>query len=141
MKSIGFDEWLQTVHPRVQREQIWQSIAYRKALYFYDCVWRDCDVLRADIRGKAIVGQLTRSAGSISANLEEGHGRGYGKQRDWFWTVAIGSARESKGWYWRAHQLLSSETLDDRLAVLDEIIALLVSELKRQRAYGAKTRV
>ena len=135
MVTSGFDEWLRTVHPRVQGEPIWQSLPYRKALYLYDCVWRDCDALRADVRGKAIVGQLIRCAGSISANLEEGHGRGYGKQRDWFWTIAIGSARESKGWYWRAHHLLSPNVLDDRLALVDEIIALLVSELKRQRAY------
>lgn len=135
MISMSFEVWLQTVHPRMRQEPIWHSLPYRKALYFYDCVWQDCDRLRSDVRGRAIVGQLVRSAGSISANLEEGHGRGYGKQRDWFWKVAIGSARESKGWYWRAHSLLSSETLDHQLALADEIIALLVSELKRQRNY------
>jgi four helix bundle protein len=71
--------------------------------------------------------------GIDSANLEEGHGRGYGKQRNWFWRIAIGSARESKGWYWRAHHLLSDATLDDRLSLVDEIIALLVNELNRQQ--------
>jgi four helix bundle protein len=77
---------------------------------------------------------LVRSAGSVSANVEEGHGRGYGKQRNWFFTVSIGSARESKGWYWRARHLVSSEVLDHRLALADEVIALLVTELRRQKS-------
>lgn len=133
MSDVGFDAWQQTVHTRVKTEPLWQSLPYRKALYFYECVWQDCESFQRDIRGKAIASQLVRSAGSISANLEEGHGRGYGRQRDWFWKVSIGSARESKGWYWRSHQLLSPDVLESRLALIDEVIALLVSELQRQR--------
>jgi four helix bundle protein len=87
-----------------------------------------------DRRGRAVAEQVIRSAGSIGANIEEGHGRGYGKQRNWFWTVSIGSARETKGWYWRARKLLSEEVLEHRLALADEVIALLVHELQRQRA-------
>jgi len=111
---------------------VWRFLGYRKALFFYDLVWQDCEKLMRDRRGRAIAEQLIRSAGSISANIEEGHGRGYGKQRNWFFKVAIGSARESKGWYWRARQLLSPEALDHRLALADEVIALLVTELTRQ---------
>jgi hypothetical protein len=48
--------------------------------------------------------------------------------------VAIGSARESKGWYWRARHLFSLEVLDRRLTLADEVIALLVTELARQRS-------
>ncbi len=83
---------------------------------------------------RAIAEQLVRSAGSVSANVEEGHGRGYGKQRNLFFMVSIGSARESKGWYWRARHLVSSEVLDHRLALADEVIALLVTELRRQKS-------
>jgi len=133
MSDAAFDAWQQTVHSRVKTEPLWKSLPYRKALYFYECVWRDCESFQRDIRGKAVANQLVRSAGSISANLEEGHGRGYGRQRDWFWKVSIGSARESKGWYWRAHQLLSPDVLESRLVLIDEVIALLVSELQRQR--------
>jgi four helix bundle protein len=66
--------------------------------------------------------------------MEEGHARGYGKQRNWFLRVSLGSARETKGWYWRAHHLLSQDIVDARLSLLDEIIALTVTELRRQRA-------
>lgn len=126
--------WEESVHERVKREPIWQFLGYRKALYIFDLAREDCQQLNRDVCGKAIAQQLIRSSGSISANLEEGHGRGYGKQRDWFFKVAIGSARETKGWYRRAHRLLSADTLNARLALLDEIIGALIGELQRQSA-------
>jgi len=122
------------VHERVKKEPVWQFLGYRKALFFYDLVWQDCERLMRDRHGRAVAEQLIRSAGSISANTEEGHGRGYGKERDWFFRVSIGSARESKGWYWRGRNLLPPEILDHRLALADEVISLLVSELTRQRS-------
>jgi four helix bundle protein len=78
----------------------------------YDLVWQDCDKLMIDRRGRAIIDQLIRSAGSISANMEEGYGRGYGKEYAYFLRVSVGSARETKGWYWRAKHLLSQAVLD-----------------------------
>lgn len=130
---MTYEEWEAGVHERIKREPIWQFWGYRKALFFYELVWLDCVRLMHDGRGKAVAHQLIRSAGSISANIEEGHGRGYGKQRNWFFTVAIGSARESKGWYWRSRHLFSSQVLDHRLALIDEVIGLLVKELASQR--------
>jgi four helix bundle protein len=131
---MTYEEWEAGVHERVKSEPVWRFVGYRKALFFYDLVWQDCERLMRDRRGRAVAEQLIRSAGSISANVEEGHGRGYGKQRNWFFGVAIGSARESKGWYWRAQRLLPPEVLDHRLALADEVIALLVTELTRQRS-------
>jgi len=52
---------------------------------------------------------------------------------NWFFTVSTGSARESKGWYWRVQRLLSAEVLEHRLALADEVIALIVAELAAQR--------
>lgn len=132
-KIRSYETWEETVHERVRSEPIWAFIGYRKSLFLYDLAWEDCEQLLKDERGKAIAHQLIRAAGSISANVEEGHGRGYGNERNWFFRVAIGSARESKGWYWRGRNLLSPEVFDHRLALLDENIALLVTELSRQK--------
>lgn len=129
---MNYEEWETGVHERLKREPIWQFLGYRKALFLYELSWKDGDRLLTDPRGRAVVEQLTRSAGSICANMEEGQGRGYGKQRNWFFTVALGSARETKGWYWRAKPLLSTEVLAHRLALMDEVIALLVNELQHQ---------
>jgi four helix bundle protein len=131
---MTYAEWEAGVHERVKAEPVWEFLGYRKALFLYDLAWKDCEGLTRDRRGRAVAEQLIRSAESISANVEEGHGRGYGKQRDWFFTVSIGSARESKGWYWRARELLTADVVDHRLALADEVIALLVSELNRQRS-------
>jgi four helix bundle protein len=130
---MTYEEWEAEAHERMKSEPVWQFLGYRRALFLYDLVWQDCERLMRDRRGRAVTEQLIRSAGSISANVEEGHGRGYGKQRNWFFGVAIGSARESKGWYWRARRLLPPEVLDHRLALADEVIALLVTELTHQR--------
>jgi four helix bundle protein len=131
---MTYEEWEEGVHERVKAEPIWRFLGYRKALFFYELVWQDSEKLVRDRRDRAIAEQLVRSVGSVSANVEEGHGRGYGKQRNWFFTVSIGSARESKGWYWRARHLVSTEVLDHRLALADEVIALLITELNRQKS-------
>jgi four helix bundle protein len=131
---MTYDEWEAQVHERVKAEPVWAFAGYRKALFLYDLVWRDCEKLASDRRGRAVTEQLVRSCGSIGANVEEGHGRGYGKQKNWFLSVALGSARETKGWYYRARGLLPQEVVDHRLALADEVIALLVDELARQRS-------
>ena len=99
---MTYEEWEQEVHQRVKDEPAWGLFGYRKALFLYDLVWKDCDKLDTDRRGKSITAQIIRSAGSISANIEEGIGRGIGgKEYSYFLRISIGSARETKGWYWR----------------------------------------
>jgi four helix bundle protein len=115
----------------IKNEGFWQFYGYQKALFFYEICWQDCEKLLKHPLGKAVAQQLIRSAGSISANIEEGYGRGYGQERLRFLRIALGSARESKGWYYRAKERLSDQVLEHRLSLVSEIIALLVTELKR----------
>jgi four helix bundle protein len=112
---------------------LWNSIGYQKALFLYDLVWLDCEKLMHDLRGKAITQQLIRSGGSISANMEEGYGRGFGGDYARFLGYALGSARETQGWCFRARHLLPEDVVTHRLDVADEIIALLVTTIKQQR--------
>ncbi|MCK5561186.1 MAG: four helix bundle protein, partial [Thermoplasmata archaeon] len=76
---------------------------------------------------KEIAKQLVRSAGSIPANIEEGYGRGLGKEFAYFLRISRGSARETKGWYNRAKKLLDPSLLNERMKEIDEVISLLVS--------------
>jgi four helix bundle protein len=131
---MTYDEWEQGVHQRVKDDPAWGLFGYRKALFLHDLVWKDCEKFDSDHRGKAITGQIIRSTGSISANIEEGFGRGIGgKEYLYYLRISIGSARETKGWYWRGHHLLTSAVLDHRLGLLDEIISLIATEIGRQR--------
>lgn len=128
---MRYETWMDQVPEEIKQEGFWQFYGYRKALFFYEICWQDCEKLLKHALGRAVAQQLIRSAGSISANIEEGYGRGYGKDRLRFLRIALGSARESKGWYYRAKDLLSPEVLEHRLGLISEIIALVVTELKR----------
>jgi four helix bundle protein len=126
---MWYEEWEAEVLPQIKAEAMWKFFGYRKALFLYDVCWKDCEMLLKHPLGGAVAQQFIRSAGSVSTNIEERYGRGYGKERLYFLPVAIGSARESKGWYYRARTLLSPEVLDHRLNLIGEVIALLVAEL------------
>jgi len=131
---MNFDEWKREVPERIKAEPEWKFYAYPRALFLYDLVWEDCEKFMKDRRGHAIAEQIIDSAGSISANIEEGYGRGIGtKSYLYFLRVAIGSARETKGWYFRGRHLLSAEMLEHRLVLVDEIIALLATEMARHQ--------
>ena len=93
------------------KDRLGEIIFYRLSLELWDGCWADTDILAKDFRGKEIAKQLIRSVGSISANIEEGYGRGFGKEYPQFLRIARGSARESKGWYTKSKFLLDSKDL------------------------------
>ena len=129
---LSFEEWENQVPASLRQDPLWRSLTYRKALYLYDLTWEDIQRWPKRPGVFALADQLLRSLGSISANLEEGWGRGFGADRNRFLRIALGSAREAKGWYFRSRHLLTKSVLEERLALLDSIIGLLVSELHRQ---------
>ncbi|MEM6523165.1 MAG: four helix bundle protein [Bacteroidota bacterium] len=102
---------------------------YKDSIRLWEEFWNDSNVLLKDIRGKEIAIQLTRSIGSISANIEEGYGRGYGKEYPRFLKISRGSAQESKGWYKKSKFLLPEKTINDRIAILDKLIAHLTATI------------
>ena len=130
---MQFEEWLETVPERVKQDPVWSFFAYQRALYLFDLAWGDVQNWPKGPGIWTLADQLLRSVGSISANIEEGWGRGFGSDRNRFLRIAIGSAREAKGWYVRARHLLAEQTLEERLTLMDSIIALLITELRRQQ--------
>ena len=77
--------------------------------------------------------QLLRSSGSISANIEEGYGRGFGKDYARFLRITIGSARETRGWYWRDRKALELEVVQHRMNLTTDIIKKLTIVAEQQR--------
>ena len=126
---LTYEAWLANVPDSIKNDRLWQFLAYRKALLLYDLAWEDCEKLIKDVRGRGNADQLNRSIGSMSANIEEGYGRGFGKEYNCFLRVALGSAREGRGWYYRSRRLLAPTVVQHRCALLDEIISMLVSKL------------
>ena len=132
----SFEEWVAQVPESIRQDPLWQFQVYPKALFLSDLAWEDTDRMMKDPRGRVIATQLIRSVSSICANIEEGHGRGFGSENAYFQRVALGSAREARGWYYRGRRFLSPEVLHHRLQLLDEIIASLTRSSKTQRQRG-----
>ncbi|MBI4722937.1 MAG: four helix bundle protein [Candidatus Stahlbacteria bacterium] len=83
--------------------------AYVKALEFYEYIVEDIKTLMKDVRGCEIARQLIKAGGSISANFEEGYGRGTTQEFIHRLRISTGEARECRGWYIRAKGLLSEK--------------------------------
>ncbi|MDI6891718.1 MAG: four helix bundle protein [Actinomycetota bacterium] len=109
------------------KDRLENNDIYQKAVEIYNkFLEEDLDILRRDYCGREVGKQLICSLGSISSNIEEGYGRGFGKEYIYFLRVARGSARESKGWYQRSKKFLPPKIIDQRVKALDEIISMLV---------------
>jgi four helix bundle protein len=113
---------------------------YVKALEFYEHVMEDTDQPISDERWRVIVRQVVRSASSISANIEEGYGRGTSQEFAHRLKIARGEACESKGWYRRSRKFLSPDLILRRRHEAGEIIALLTSTINTlERKSGRQT--
>ena len=132
--ELSFEEWQKTVPESVRAEKFWLLTAYQKALYLYDLLWRDTEIWIKDPRGQVLSKQIIGSADSVCSNIEEGYGRGYGKQFLQFYGYSLGSARETKGRLYRAKAFYTSETLTKRINLAGEVVALLITEINRQKA-------
>lgn len=134
MEELSFDEWLKIVPARLKSDPLWDSAYYRLAMYLYELVWQDCDLLKKDFRGREIVHQIIRSSGGICANMEEAYGRGIGTpDHIRVLRIALGEARETQGWYLRSRNLLPTDKLDKRLDLITQVISLLVKAISNQR--------
>jgi len=107
--------------------------AYRLGLFVADVGWRDVTKLMGDKRMLELSDQLYRALGSVSANLAEGYSRGTGKDRARFYEYALGSARESRDWYYKGRYVLGETVAQHRLSLLTQIIRLLLTMIPQQR--------
>ena len=103
---------------------------YQIARQLFDDFWADSEILMKDYRGRELMKQQVRSLDSICANIEEGFGRGFGKELPQHLKIARGEARESRGRYERFNHLLPPETISQRAAVLSRIIGGLTKTIQ-----------
>lgn len=132
---MNFDEWLAGVPEEIRADSLWKVEAYRLALFAVDLGWGDVTKLANDKRTINLCSQLYRSLGSISANLAEGYSRGTGRDRARFYEYALGSARESRGWYYQGRHILEDAVISHRLGLITQIIKLLLKMVPQQRGH------
>jgi four helix bundle protein len=131
---MNYEEWLAEVPDSLKNDPIWKFVVYPKSLLLFDLVWEDCERLRSKPQGKALINQLIGSADSISANIDEGFGRGIErKEYVYYLRIALGSARETRSRYFKARRPIPWEIVQHRMKLCDEIIALLVTAIKNHR--------
>ena len=128
------EEWLAQAPECLKRDPVWKSEAYPKALLSFYLAWEDSAMLMRAIRGREIARQLVRNAGSISANIDEGFGRGVDRgEYLQFLRYALGSARETRSWYFKARKLLPEQVVQHRMDLCSETVAFLVTNINRRR--------
>jgi four helix bundle protein len=129
----SYEEWLATIPSEMTADSLWKMDAYRLALFAADLGWYDATKLMQDKRTLDLSNQLYRALGSISANLAEGYSRGTGRDRARFYEYALGSARESRDWYYKSRHILGYELTDHRIHLLTRLVQLMLVMVPQQR--------
>ena len=139
---MNYEEWVKSVPKEITSDSLWKMEAYRLGLFIADLGWyvrklssllRKLPVtkLMRDKRTVSLSDQLYRALGSISSNLAEGYSRGTGKDRARFYEYSLGSARESRDWYYKGRHVLGENVTNHRLCILKQIIRLLMTMASR----------
>jgi four helix bundle protein len=131
--AMSYGEWEMQVPDAIKADSLWKVVAYRKALYLGDLSWSDAAKMMQDPRTLPLSGQLYRAAGSVGANIAEGYSRGTGRDRARFYEYSLGSARETRDWYFKARHVVGADLVSQRMEMLSEIIRLLLTMIPDQR--------
>jgi len=134
----SYQEWEDGIADEVKQDSLWKMTAYRLSLFAGDVGWEDVKKLMHTRPLQGIADQLYRALGSITANIAEGYSRSTGKDRARFYEYALGSARESREWYFKTRHVLGDDVYRHRLDLLTRIIQLLTATIPRQRNTGIR---
>jgi four helix bundle protein len=130
---MTYAEWESEVPPEMRRDRVWNVEAYRLALFLGDLAWPDATRLLKDARTRSVADQLFRAASNISANICEGYSRSTGKARAQFYEYGLGSARETRDWYYKGRRALKTGVAEHRMKLCTSIVGLLVNMIKTER--------
>ena len=130
---MNYEEWSKSVPAEITGDSLWKMEAYRLALFLADLGWHDATKLMHDKRTIGLSDQLYRALGSIAANISEGYSRGSGKDRARFYEYGLGSARESRGWFYKGRHILGESVAEHRIRLVTHIIRLLIAMVPDQR--------
>ncbi len=130
---MTYEEWEGQIPEAIKTDSLWKMQACRLGLLLSDLAWYDATKLIQDQRTLKLSGQLYTAVGSISANLAEGYSMGTGKNRARFYEYSLGSARESRDWYYKSRHVLRRQVVSHRMALLEQIIPLLLTMIPQQR--------
>jgi four helix bundle protein len=135
---MKYDEWQAGVPDEIKGDPLWRLEVYRLGLFVAEIAWQDALVLNKTLLTRDMADQLYRAVCSISANIAEGYSRSTGKDRARFLEYSLGSARESRDWYYKSRHTLKEEVINHRINLLTQIIKMLNVLTPHQRQKGIR---
>jgi four helix bundle protein len=135
---MNFQTWLAEVPASITGDALWHMEVYRVALFIADLAWHDVTKLMQDRRTMKLADQLFAAVGSVGANISEGYSRSSHKDQARFYEYALGSARESRTWYFDGRHLLGQLVTDHRLQLQTQVIRQLLKIIPHERALALR---
>ena len=132
---MTYKEWVEAVPSAIRGDPVWRVEAYRLALFAGDLAWHDATKLLGDKRTVSIADQLHRAAGAISGDITEGYSRRSGKDHARFYEYALGSARETRDWYYKGRHVLREKVTGHRMDLHTQIIKSLLTIIPNERGF------
>lgn len=130
---MNFAEWRETVPVEMRQDVLWKMRSYQLAVFISDLAWIDSNKLLRHSRTISTADQLVRASGKISANISEGYSRGTGKGRALFYEYALGSARETRDWYYKGRHIITERVMKHRMKTATELIRLLIRTIANEQ--------
>lgn len=135
---MKYAEWLIDVPTEITNDPIWKLEVYRLGLFAGDIGLQDVLFLMKQSLMLSVADQLHRSLDSISVNLTEGYSRSKGPDRARFIEASLGSARESREWYYKSRHVLPAEVIKHRMGLTTRIVSMLAPMIPRQRKHAIR---
>jgi four helix bundle protein len=129
----AYDEWALHVPAEIKGDSLWLVEAYRLSLYLADLAWEDANALSKDRRMFDVADQLRRATRKISASIAEGYSRDTGKGRSTYYEYGLGSARESRDWYFKSRYAIPAAVVQHRICICTQIAKLTLTMIATER--------
>ncbi len=130
---MTFEDWQLSVPEQIKADSLWKMEAYRLGLFLCDLAWKEGAKPLREPRTRSVADQVYRATANISSNIAEGYSRGTGKDRSRFYDYALGSARESRDWYFKARHVLTEKVAGHRIDLTTQVIRLLIKMSSTER--------
>ncbi len=131
---MSYEAWELSVPDHIRQDPLWGLRVYRAAMYAAHLGRRDSAWLARKSGFEDLAQQLRRATSSIPANMAEGYSRHGRRDRNRFYEYALGSARESRDWYYQARDTLGPDATHARIALHTSIARILTVLIRRHRS-------
>ena len=130
---MNYDDWLKSLPTEITDDPLWQMTVYRQSLFLGEIAWFDVCKLAQDKRTLDLSDQLYRAVGGISATICEGYSRASDKDQARFYEYSLGSARETRDWYYKSRHVLQEDVAMHRMRLTVHVIRQLLKMVPEHR--------